>query len=532
MKQTEENKGLDKWVFWPAIILLTIMILVGIFFHRQMGDMLNSMLYWMADTFGWYVNLISLLCLILSVVFIIYKYGDLKIGGRDAQPDFKIFHWCAMSICGGIGTGLLFWAIGEPIYHFAEPPVAAGVKAFSREAGIFAISQSMWDWSFVQYAMYSLCAVAFAIVTYNCKKSLSFGSLVEQVFGRPIPWLTTVIHGCTIFCLCIAVANSMGVGLLQTGAGVEAVFGVSQSYIVWLAISIVMGTIFIVSCTSGIRNGLKRISSFTMYMFFALLLYVVCFGNAEFIGKISVEGVGNLLDHWASKTVITNVMADQDIWPANFTIQYWTAFIVYSPVIGMFLSRMAKGRTIRQFVLVNVLVPSVFCCIWIGIFGGMTIHLQFEGIMDVWGAVNQYGMQSTVFQILSSLPMGTAVTVFFLIAVCLSFCTLADPMSSVLATLCVRQLSVNDEAPRNIKIFMGILITVFSYLLVASGGITAIKSMNIFIGLIMSFTMILCVVAAFRLSASNLAMNKEAGTKQQQIQKGGTEQRYCSEVNL
>ena len=509
MKQTEENKKLDIWAFWPATILLTVMILLGIFFQEQMGQLLNSMLYRMANSFGWYVNLISLLCLILSGVFIVYKFGDMKIGGRDAEPEFKIFHWCAMSICGGIGTGLLFWAIGEPIYHFAAPPAAAGVKALTREAGIFAISQSMWDWSFVQYAMYSLCAVAFAIVTYNCRKSLSFESLVEQVFGQPVPWLTTLIHGCSIFCLCSAVANSMGVGLMQIGAGVEAVFGVSQSYVLWLVIAVIMGVIFILSCTSGIQRGLKWISSITMCMFFALLLYVICFGDAEFIGKIGVEGFGNLLDNWASKTVITNVMAEQDTWPANFTIQYWTSFIVYAPVIGMFLSRIAKGRTIRQFVLVNILVPSFFCCIWIGVFGGMTIRLQFKGIMDIWGAVNQYGMQSTVFQILSSLPMGTVVTVFFLIAVCLSFCTLADPMSSVLATLSVRQLSVNDEAPKRVKIFMGILITVFSYLLVASGGISSIKSMNLLIGIIMSSVMLLCIVAAFRLTAGYLITDKD-----------------------
>ena len=509
------NRKMNYAAFWPAYIILIVFIICGVFFQKAVGSFLNTALYGMADIVGWYINLLSLIAVILAFVVLLMKYGDVKIGGKDAKPDFKMFNWCAMSICGGIGTGLLFWAMGEPIFHFATPPVGAGVEPFSREAGIFAVSQAMWDWSFVQYAMYSLCAVAFGLAVYNRKKPLSFGSVINGAFGRDLPKLETVIHGFTIFCLCGAVANSMGVGLMQIGAGVESVFGIAQSPVIWLIAATAIAFVFILSCVSGLGNGLKKLSTFTIIVFLAILVYVFIFGDTKFMTKIGTEAVGNILDNFGKKTVMNNTMADGDNWPADWIIQYWASFIVYAPVIGMFLSRLAKGRTVKQFVLVNLFVPSLFCWVWIAIFGGMTISLQTTGAVDVWDAVNNLGMQATVFQILASLPLGEILTVVFLIAVFGSFCTLADPMAAVLATVSVRGLSVDDEAPRKLKILMGVTISAMSYLLVASGGVNSVKGMFVIVGLPISLILILCIVAAFKQMKTcyqnQIAVNAEKG---------------------
>ena len=171
---------------------------------------------------------------------------------------------------------------GEPIFHYMTTP-AAIAEAGSSTAGIFAVSQAMWDWSFVQYCMYAICGAAFAIVCYNRKKSLSFNSIVECTVGKRIPWLNTLITAVVIFCLMGATSNSMGVGLMQIGAGLEAAFGIRQSAVVWLFAAVFVTAIFILSCVSGIGKGLKMISSACMYFFIFLLLYVFFFGNTEFI---------------------------------------------------------------------------------------------------------------------------------------------------------------------------------------------------------------------------------------------------------
>ena len=456
MNEENSTGKINKLAFWPAVIALVAFVIAGIVNTQAVGNAMTKILSVIANYFGTYINILSLVFLILAAVIIIGKYGDVIIGGKDAKPDYSMPTWCAMSICSGIGTGLLFWAIGEPIFHYMQTPTAIG-QAQTRTAGIFAVAQAMWDWSFIQYAMYAVCGAAFAVLCFNKGKSLSISSIVECVTNKKIPWLNTLITCLVIFCLMGATANSMGVGLMQIGAGLETVFGIVQSPIVWILIAAFVSTIFILSCVSGIGKGLKIISSICMY-----------------------------------------AMAPKDTWFSEWSVMYWNSFIMYAPIIGMFLARMGKGRTVRTFMLVQVLVPSVFCIIWIGIFGGQTIFLQTSGTLDVWNAVQTSGMQATVFQILGSLPGSKIITVLFLCTITLSFCTLADPMASVASTLSVDGLSADDEPPKKQKVLVGIILAAVACTLVISGGTTAIKGMINLNGLLQSVVMILCAVAFFK----------------------------------
>ncbi|WP_409968060.1 BCCT family transporter [Bengtsoniella intestinalis] len=496
----KEDRRVNWVAFLPPVIILMLFVLSGIFWTDAVGALMTSLLYGMADYFGAYMNLLSMAFVFLAVVFIISRYGDVTIGGSDAKPEYTMTTWCAMSICSGIGTGLLFWAMGEPIYHFMTTPTAIA-EAGSREAAIFAVAQAMWDWSFVQYSMYAICGAAFALICYNKKKSLSISTIVDGATGHHRPWLNTLITGMVIFCLMGATSNSMGVGLMQIGAGLEAAFGVAQSPVVWLFAAIFITFIFILSCVSGIGKGLKLISSTCMYFFFFLLIYVFIFGDKQFITKITSESIGFMVDNWGTQTTLMNVLAADDTWFADWIVQYWASFIVYAPVIGMFLARMGRGRTIRTFMLVQILVPSFFCILWIGVFGGQTIYLQTSGVLDVWNAVNTSGMQSTVFQILGTLPFSGIITILFLCTVTLSFCTLADPMASVAATLSVQSLSAEAEAPKKQKIVVGCLLGATAYTLVATGGINSVKGMFTLVGLLQSIVLIMCAVVLFKYGA-------------------------------
>lgn len=493
------DRRMNPCSFWPATIALVLFILAGIFYQDEVGKVLTSLLYDISDYFGWYINLLSLSSVFLVLIFIIYRYGDIKIGGPEAKPLYSTFSWCCMTVAGSLGTGILFWAMGEPIFHYAEPPLAAGVTPFSRDAAIYAVSQAMWDWSFIQYALYGLCAVAFAIVTYNLKQSLSIGSLLEVVFGHRKSHLTTFIHAVLIFCLCGAVSNSMGVGVMQVGAGLEMLFGIPQSKLIWLIIAACICVIFTVSCVCGMARGLQRLASLKIFIFMSILVFVILLGDTVFMSKLSTQSIGYMLDHWGMHTTIMNALAPEDHWFSNWIIQYWCSFFVYAPVIGMFFSRMAKGRTVRKFLIVSVIVPSVFCIFWIGIFGSMTIKLQTSGLLDIWQAVHTSGMQTTIFQILSTLPFGSVFMAAFIVSTCISFCCLADPMAAVLATLSVRKLEIDDEAPKKIKVFMGILITTVAYVLIASGGVNAVKGLFVVIGLPISLIVLLCIYASFKL---------------------------------
>lgn len=500
MNRNPEDSKINVYAFGPAIAVLAVFIFCGIFFQQETGNFLNYLLYKLADYFGWYINLLSLCSIFVILAFVVFRYGDIKIGGADAKPAFKTINWYFITIAGSLGTGILFWAMGEPIFHYAQPPIGAGVEPFSRESAIFAVSQAMWDWSFIQYSLYALCAVAFALMSYNLKKSLSFGSLIEYMFGRPIPWLTNVVHAVIIFCLCGAISNSMGVGLMQVGAGLEKLCGIPQSEFIWLIIAVCIGAAFTFSCVLGLARGLKVLANVKICIFMCICLFVVIFGDTVFIGKMGSEAVGDMIDNFGLKSTYSNVLAPKETWSADWIVQYFASFLVYAPVIGMFLSRMAKGHTVREFVIVTAVVPSVFCIAWIGIFGSMTMSLQTSGALDIWKAVHESGMQTTIFQILGSLPFGTLLSAAFIISTCISFCCLADPMASVLATLSVRRLEIDDEPPKYMKILMGCIMTTVAYLLVASGGVDSVKGMFTLVGLISTIAVIFCTVAAFKVA--------------------------------
>lgn len=492
------DKKINKAALYPALVALLILISFGILRTDALGRLLNTILYGMANNGGWFFCLFTVIVIILTFVFAFSKYGNIIIGGPKAKPDYKTWNWITMSLCGGIGTGLLFWGMGEPMYHFMTPPVAANVVPGTRDAAIFAVSQAMWQWSIPQYCLYTICAVAFALTAYNMRAPLSFGPVLDTAIGKKSKKLETFVHALSIFTMCGAVACSMGVGLMQIGAGLDNLFGFGQSTIVWLIIAIVITTVFTISCVSGIGNGLKKMSSFTTIAFIVIMFYVLLLGSPRFDLTLGSEAAATLFDHPFSRTSILNAMAESDSWAADWEIQYWASFIVYAPIIGMFLSRMAKGRTLREFILVNVLAPSIFCIVWIAVFGGTAINLQVSGKFDIWQAVNTDGMQATVFYILQSFPLGKVLIVVFLVSIITSFSTLADPMAAACATMSIHSLSVDDEAPKGIKILIGIIMGTIAFLLVASGGIGSVKGMWVIIGLPIAFVQMLVIVSAFK----------------------------------
>lgn len=486
-------------------LLLTAEIILGVFFTKQFGLAMSTMLYWVGDNFGWWINLLSIVIVILGMVLILFKWGDVKIGGTDAKPDFTTWQWYSISICGGIGCGLLYWAMGEPMYHFMQPPLAIHAVPGSREAAIFAVSQAMFHWSFVQYFIYSLPATAFALLCFNYQKSLSMGPMLMETTGKYSRWGTTVLQILCGYAVACGVSNSMAAGLMQISGGINAVFGVPQGPVMYLVLTVLVAAFFIVSCITGINKGLTYVSSACMFCFFGLLIYVVLTGNAQFIGKIGTEATGQIMDQFWEKITLNNTLVPQDQWPNEWPITFWNSFYIYAPVIGMFLARLGKGRTVREFLLVEILVPSLFCCLFIAIFAGQSMYVQTSGIMDVWAMIQQEGMQTTLYQVLGTMPGGKAVQLVFLVTVCLSFITLADPNTAALATLCVHGQEIDSEPPKAMKIALGTAISAVAYLLVVSGGMNAVKGLLNLGGLLMTLpTLWLCLVV-FKLEVPLLA---------------------------
>lgn len=509
MKTKQYAKGsVHKEVLVVVGILFIIELILGVFFTDAFGAVMSKMTYMVGDNFGWWIDMCAVLAVILGICYIIFRYGDIRIGGEDAKPEYSTWQWFSISICGGIGCGLLFWAMGEPIYHFMHPPVAVEIETQSRAAAVFAVGQTMFDWSFVQYFIYTIPAVVFALIAYNCKRPLSFRSFVTVVTGKDRIWLTILLH---IFCgyaVASGVSNSMAAGMMQISGGLNSIFGLSQNDKMYLFIAVFVGTFFILSCLTGINKGLTYVSGACMFCFFGLMIYVIIAGDVQFIGKLGMESFGNILDNFFGKITYNNALAEYDQWANEWPITFWNSFFIYAPIMGMFLARMGKGRTVREFLLVEILVPSLFCCLFIAIFASTTIQMQVSGAIDIWANVQEFGMQTALYQVLGAMPGGKIVQLVFLITVCLSFVTLADPNTSAMATLCVHGQQVDEEPPKKIKIIIGIAVSVVAYLLVISGGVNAVKGLLNIGGLLMTIPTVWLFVSLPKIGGKLLKCKK------------------------
>lgn len=496
-KQNEQGK-LKKGIFFSAATALVIFIGLVAIFPEKAYEVLTGLLYKMGGNFTWAIELLIFFVFIGGIVLACTKYGNIKIGGKDAKPHFSMWSWITMSICGAIGTGIIFWALSEPIYHYVTPPGAAGVESMTEEAATWAVSQTMFHWSFEQFTFYSVPAIVLGLILYNFKKPVSYDPVAELAIGRHNKVLGNVFHFMIVFGMCAGVACSMGVGIMQIGSGIENLTGLAQSKLVWFILAAIITFIFVLSCVSGIEKGVKRMSSFTSYAFIFLLIAILILGPTVYILNMSTESFGVMLSEIPKRTMITNAMYPGDNWSSDWWLQYVGSFIVYGPIIGVFLAKIAYGRTVRQFILVNTFVSGGFCVVWCGVFGSMAMYLQSTGTFDVWGAVQEFGMASTVYQLLGSLPFGKLLIVVFIVTVCTSFCTIADPASSALANITVRGGSIEDEPPKKIKMLYGIFMGALAYALIACGGQDSVKSIWIIVGVPMIIIIIALCIATMR----------------------------------
>lgn len=489
------RRKIDVYAFWPGYIILILFIGTGLMNQGAFKLFLDTCKGWLVTNFGW-LNVFSAMLIVLFTFGIAFsKIGDIRLGGEDAKPEYTIWQWFSMSLCGCIGIGILFWAMGEPIFHMMQPPKGLPLVPGSRDAGIFALSQAILHWSVAQYCIYTICGVAVALVAYNKRYPLSVAAGLYSLMPKSWrPVATSFIHACCIFSLCCAVACSLGAGLLQVGSGVGFLFNITPNTLVWGLVAVCIITIYTFSSTSGIKRGMAFLSSQCARIFMLFMLFTLIVGPTLFILTIGTETFGYFVSNFFRNSMLLNSMVPDDPWPGNWLIVFMASFYIYAPLLGLFLARLGRGRTVRQFILINVLPPTAFCFVWIAIFGGTAVHFQWSGLFDIWAEVQTRGLESTVFAILNQFPMSTALISVFVVTVIISFATLADPMTSVLATISTKGLRVEEEAPSHLKIIWGVTAGMIAYLLVASGGVDSLRGMLSLAGFpMMLLTCLMCV---------------------------------------
>jgi choline/carnitine/betaine transport len=462
--------------FLSLLLLAIFSLKSGMENEEALLESMNNLFNGVLNNFGW-LYAVSALGMLIFIVFLgLSKYGKIRFGGDDAVPEFSYWNWFAMTLCAGIAIGIVFWGVAEPLIQLGFPPESLGILPFSSEAAIFSLAQIFLEWTFTPYAIYCISGIACAYTFYNMNKPKSISSTLYPILGK---WSmgrgAQIIDAIIIFALVGGVVTSLGEGILQLASGLNWQFGIAPTKLVWGVISILIVVMYTISSYTGINRGIKLLSDLNAKIFTGLMLFVFIVGPTAFIMNIGFESIGSYLETIFTRHLFLGAVSG-DPFPRWWTLFFFAIWYAWAPVTGMFLSRMAYGRTVREFIAVNMVAPSLFGMAWFITFGGTAIHMQLFQNINLSEIVNNVGPEIATFAFLNELPLSGLIIPIFFITVVLSFVTAADSMTSTVALISVRDDSIEkQEAPGIVKIAWALLMGLIAWLVVSFAKIDGIK---------------------------------------------------------
>lgn len=467
----------------PCSIFITL-IVVGIVNPDGFISVLNTWFEALMSSCGWMVSIGMIIMVGFMVVLLFHPIGKIKLGGPNAKPKMTYWRWFAIALCAGIGTGIVFWGSVEPLLFTMQPAPSLGLEAGSDDAVIWAMRTSFLHWSFTPYAIYVTFGVIIAYAYYNMRKPFNVSSGFVPMLGTKATKgkFAGFIDTLTVFAITGGVAGSLGYGLLQLASGLNMVFGISSSVVVYsgIALAIVVG--YTLSSTSGLKKGIAWLSDKNAWIFIFLMLFVLVFGPTAYIFNLFTQSTGSYFTHFLEGMTYTAPFTDSELWPQWWDMYWWVDWLSFGPIVGLFCVRLGYGRTIRQFVIVNWLLPSAFAFIWFSVFGGVVLHAQlFEGL-DIFSIYTQQGAEALTFSAFDLVPLAKIIKPIMIITIALSFVTLADSMTSTISTMSLKENHNVKEAPISLKVFWGITMGLASLVFTLTGGIDGIKMVKTFAG--------------------------------------------------
>ena len=473
-----KNKKIKPLVFWPPFLILVSAVVFSLVNYDAFSVAMNNANDWLLGNFSGLFSIGALLMLILSIFIIFSPFGRVKIGGSQAKPMLSKFEWFSITICTTIAIGILFWAAAEPMYHMMEPPTSLGIAPNSAQSANFAMSTMFLHWTFTPYAIYSIPSLMFAFAYYNMKEDFSLSSLLTPLFGNRLKGKTSsIIDAVALYALVGGMAASLGTGILTVSGGINNVFAIPSNHLLWAVVALAIIGTFIISASTGLMKGIRILSSLNVKVFLVLIVFTFIVGPTGFFINFSIESFGHYLRNFFQSSLFTGAAAGDD-WSKWWTTFYWANWLAWAPVTALFLGRIAYGYTVRMFMFVNFVLPSLFGSIWMSIFSGTAIHQQLNGL-NLAGALGGTGPEAVSFAMFSNLPLSGIVIPFYIFIAFISFVTAADSNTSAMAGISSTGISPDSPAPPlHIKLIWGLTIGVVAWGMITFAGIDGIKMLS------------------------------------------------------
>lgn len=526
--------SLNHLVFWPPFLLLVGAIFLNFLSPDEIGEngqkiegafsqTVNGANAWILDRFGWLFSLCACLAVTLCVVICFSSFGKVRIGGRDAKPLMSMWNWFSITICTTIAIGILFWSTAEPISHLIKPPKSLGIKPGSPEAATFSLSTMFLHWSFTPYALYCVASLTFAFAYYNMRQPFSLGSTLTPLIGK---WAVgrggNVIDAVCLYALVAGMAAALGAGILMLGGGFADLFGIPNNRWAWATIAATIVVTFIVSSATGLMKGIRILSDINTKLLLGMILIPLIFGPVIYILTLGFESLVDYVIHFVPRnlTITRNEagslsVLQPDQWGKDWTVFYWAVWLAWAPITACFLGRIAYGRTVREFMLVNFVFPSLFAIAWMTVFSGASIYYQLNhdpamGLPSLADVYQNQGAESVSFALFEFFPFTTFLTLFYMFAAFVCFVTSSDSNMSAMAS--ISSVGISPENPEGnllLKILWGATVGTVAWIMISfTGGVGGVKMLSSLGGFPAAILELLIIGALVRVVVFHKTLNR------------------------
>ena len=487
--------GTNHVVFVGSIVGIMVVAVWALVAPQQAADVLGVAVAWTSGWFGWFYIALATTVVVFVVAIGLSRYGDVRLGPQHSRPEYTTFTWAAMLFAAGIGTDLMFFSVAEPVTQYLTPP---RIEGGTLEAAEQATTWTLFHYGLSGWAMYALMGMAMGYFAYRLDRPLAVRSALYPVLGKRLDGaIGHLVDSAAILGTIFGVATSLGIGVVQLNVGLEMLFGIEKALPAQTALVVIAVVMAAISATTGVDKGIRILSQLNVILAIGLALWVLVTGKTQFLLNALVMNVGDLVSSFPSVTAQTFAYDQPTEWMSSWTLFFWAWWIAWASFVGMFLARISQGRTIRQFVVGTMLIPFSYIVMWVSIFGNSAIDRIRSGDTQ-FGQITAEVPEQGFYTLLTYYPGATFLIGLATFVGLLFYVTSADSGALVMANLCSFLPRADQDGSAWLRIVWASATGLLTVAMLAVGGIPALQSATVIMGLPFAFVMAIVMIGLYR----------------------------------
>ncbi|MBC6762742.1 MULTISPECIES: choline BCCT transporter BetT [Corynebacterium] len=498
-QQAQASATSEPEVNWPVFIISGVGILAialwAIFAPDNAADTLAGIVAWVSKNFGWFYIVTATVAVLFMLYIAISRTGQIKLGPDHAKPQFGLFSWASMLFAAGIGIDLLFFSVAEPVAQYYGPPTG---DAETIEAARQAVVFTLFHYGVTGWALYALMGMAFGYFAYRLNMPLTIRSALYPIIGKRIHGPAgEAVEIAAMLGTVFGVATSLGIGVVQLNYGLRVLFGVEESTSWQIALIVVAVSVAIASAVSGVDKGIRRLSELNVGLAICLMLYILVTGRTAFLFDALVMNVGEYVSKFPSMTMDTYAFSGAQEWLNSWTLFFWAWWVAWAPFVGLFLARISRGRSLRQFVVGTLTIPFLFVLMWVSVFGNSALDLVINGDSEFGQTALDYP-ERAFYLLLEQYPAPMMVAAVASLIGLLLYITSADSAALVMSNFTSKITDTQQDGKKWTRIFWAVVVGVLTISMLYVGGIPTLQSATIVMGLPFAFVIYLVMYGLFK----------------------------------